>query len=61
MVFLTMAHYRFDRTALRATSGKRKDIDGLRTVRYNRLALEFERLYTWVYIGVKEAEIMQVG
>ena len=50
----------FHRAALRATSGSRKDIDGVRTVKYNRLALEFKDLYTWVFIGVKEAEIMKV-
>ena len=49
------------RAALRATSGTRKDVDGVRTVKYNRLALEFKELYTWVFIGVKEAEIMKVN
>ena len=48
------------RAALRATSGRRKDVDGIRTVKYNRLALEFKDLYTWVFIRVKEAQIMQV-
>lgn len=47
------------RAALRATSARRKDVDGIRTVKYNRLALEFKDLYTWVFIRVKEAQIMQ--
>ncbi|XP_052777499.1 beta-1,4-galactosyltransferase 4-like [Mya arenaria] len=38
---------------------ERMKSDGLRSVAYKRLALEFKPLYTWVYIGVKEAQVME--
>ncbi|WAR23505.1 BRE4-like protein [Mya arenaria] len=39
---------------------ERMKSDGLRSVAYKRLALEFKPLYTWVYIGVKEAQVMEI-
>ena len=34
--------------------------DGLNSLIYNRLALEFRALYTWIYVQASEAEIVRV-
>ena len=34
--------------------------DGLNSMMYSRLALEFRELYTWIYVQANEAVIMKV-
>lgn len=38
---------------------ERMPLDGVKNVQYTRLALEFKPLYTWVFVAVKEAKIME--
>ncbi|KAL4227918.1 Beta-1 [Mactra antiquata] len=47
-----------NRQALVNSARRRMVDDGVRSVMYQRLALEFKPLYTWVYISVQEAKIM---
>ncbi|XP_045216733.2 beta-1,4-galactosyltransferase 2-like isoform X2 [Mercenaria mercenaria] len=48
-----------NRASLVKSAGKRMRSDGVKSVMYNRLALEFKPLFTWVYVAAKEAKIME--
>ena len=42
------------------SAAQRMSNDGVKSVVYYRLALEYKQLYTWTYVGVKEGRIMEV-
>jgi hypothetical protein len=51
----------FLRIALLKSAKVRMSEDGVKSVMYSRLALEFKPLYTWVYVAAKEAKYMEVS
>ena len=56
LLFLFM-HFRFE---LYNEGLARSGSDGLNSMMYTRLALEFRDLYTWIYVQANEAVIMKV-
>ncbi|XP_046368477.2 beta-1,4-N-acetylgalactosaminyltransferase bre-4-like [Haliotis rufescens] len=36
----------------------RVEVDGLNSLKYHRYLVEFRRLYTWIYVGIKEPEVL---
>ena len=48
------------RNSLLTSAAQRMSKDGVKSVVYYRLALEYKQLYTWTYVGVKEGRIMEV-
>ena len=41
------------------TTRARRPIDGINSLQYTRLKLEFRPLYTWIYVSLNETEIMK--